>query len=94
MPAEPTAAEMRESLRIAADADIVHAVSINTTTYAVQEYHPYDQCWVVAWGDIDTADEAISKRDALAAKCAEAGDSESRFRVTEVVSVTTTRVLD
>lgn len=85
MPAQASASQPP-----AADTEPVTTV----TTYAVQEYHPYDQQWVIAWGDIDTADEAIAKRNALAAKCAEAGDAESQFRVTEVISVTTTRVVD
>jgi Na+-translocating ferredoxin:NAD+ oxidoreductase RNF subunit RnfB len=66
---------------------------VTTVTYAVEEYLPFSERWVIGYNGIETAEEAIAKRDAITAKCAEAGDTHSQFRVTETTTVTTVRVL-
>lgn len=65
---------------------------VTTVTYAVEEYLPFAERWVIGYNGIETAQEAITKRDAIAAKVAEAGDS-TQFRVTETTTVTTVRVI-
>lgn len=62
-------------------------------SYAVEEYLPFDERWVVVYGGIETPEEGVSRRDAIAAKAAEAGETQSRFRVTESTAVTTVRIV-
>ena len=68
------------------------AEPVTTVTYAVEEYLPFAERWVIGYNGIESAEEAVNKRNAIAAKVAEAGDS-TQFRVTETTTVTTVRVI-
>lgn len=90
MPTEPTISEMRESARIAAEADTVHAVTTTGVMYAVEEYLTYSEKWVTAYGGFDTVERAQYEYDRYVEKF---GSAEN-FRVTETTFVTTVKVIN
>lgn len=86
----PTVEQIRESARIAADADTVHAVSTTAVMYAVEEYLSYSEKWVTAYGGFDTVERAQYEYDRYVEKF---GSAEN-FRVTETTFVTTVTVIN
>lgn len=91
MPTTPTPSveQTRESGRIEADADIAMALTTTTVTYAVEEYLPFNEKWVTAYGGFDTVERAQYEYDRFTEKFGAA----EKFRLTETTTVTTVKVI-